>query len=304
MSIGLVIYLALAISMSKAEWRGLQCPGIAIEVQDSTNCAFVSSDSILKELGNLPSIITRAPIASIDTDSLERVLSTLPTLEGAEVVRQPDGMLYIKVLPMQPVARIFALDGSSYYINRQGKRMPAQLRYRIDVPVIVDEGAEAFDPMHILPVIDHIERDSTLKYSITAINVARDGDIFVVPAITGMVVNLGDTADLDDKFARFGTLCRKALPHKGWDTYDTISVKWKGQLVATHRNKNHGRIELPVGDFQDEEYDDIENMTTDIPKTPTKSDEKSTGKPGKAPTSDPKVKKADTKDTKTVKRNP
>lgn len=304
LSIGLVIYLALAISMSKAEWRQLQCPGIAIEVQDSTNCAFVSSDSILKELGYLPSVITKTPIASIDTDSLERVLSSLPTLEATEVVRQPDGMLYIKVVPMRPVARVFAHDGTSYYINRQGKRMPAQLRYRIDVPVIVDEGAETFDPMDVLPVIDHIESDSTLKYSITAINVARNGDIFVVPAITGMVVNLGDTTDISDKFARFGTLCRKVLPYKGWDTYDTISVKWKGQLVASHRNKSHGRVQLPVGDFQDEEDDDIENMTTDIPKTPTKPDDKNADKTAKTAKPAPKDKKADSNNANPTKKNP
>lgn len=251
--------------MAKAEWRAMPLAGIAIEVEDSTQCHFVTSDSILQELGDLPGLVNKQALSSINTDSLERLLNLLPTLEESNVVRRPDGLLHIKVVPMRPVARVFANDGTSYYVNRQGKRMPAQLRYRIDVPVIVDEGSADFDPMYVLPVIDYIENDSALKTTITAINVARNGDILVVPSITGLIVNLGDTSIIANKFDRFNTICRKVLPYKGWDTYDTITVKWRGQLVASHRNKSHGRTQLPAEDFYDEEDDDIENMTGDTP---------------------------------------
>ncbi len=278
--------MAVGISMANAAWREAPMTGIAIEVQDSTECRFVTSDSILQELGSLPKMINKLYLNGVNTDSLERLLNAMPTLEGTQVVRRPDGLLYVNVVPMRPVARVFAHDGTSYYVNRQGKRMPAQLRYRIDVPVVVDEGSEGFDPMYTLPVIDYIEQDSVLKHTVTAINVARNGDIFVVPSFTGMVINLGDTTVIANKFDRFNTLCRKVLPLKGWDTYDTISVKWRGQLVATHRNKSHGRTQLPAETFLDEEEEDIENMTTDIPAKPKnqnpKTDKSPATKPGQS----------------------
>lgn len=270
--------------MAKAEWRAMPLAGIAIEVEDSTQCNFVTSESILQELGDIPGLVNKQAISSINTDSLERLLNLLPTLEESNVVRRPDGLLYIKVVPMRPVARVFANDGTSYYVNRQGKRMPAQLRYRIDVPIIVDEGSDNFDPMYVLPVVDYIENDSALKTTITAINVARNGDILVVPSITGLIVNLGDTSIIANKFDRFNTLCRKVLPYKGWDTYDTITVKWRGQLVASHRNKAYGRTTLPADDFYDEEDDDVETMTGD---TPVK---KEAPKPPKPQATKPKTK--------------
>lgn len=36
---------------------------------------------------------------------------------------------------------------------------------------------------------------------------------------------------------------RKVMPYKGWEAYDTISLKFEGQVVATRRDKsrlNHG----------------------------------------------------------------
>ena len=59
----------------------------------------------------------------------------------------------------------------------------------------------------------------------------------------------------------------KVLPVKGWDYYDTISVKWGGQVVATRRLKS---IPEPFIRFDQEgdETDDenLDNMLADTPQ--------------------------------------
>ena len=54
----------------------------------------------------------------------------------------------------------------------------------------------------------------------------------------------------------------KVMPYKGWDEYDTISVRFRGQIVATRRDKtllNHG----PATD--DNEVDPEEATLPDDP---------------------------------------
>ena len=49
------------------------------------------------------------------------------------------------------------------------------------------------------------------------------------------------------------------MPAKGWDTYDTISVKWNHQVVATKRNKAV-RQEWVYDPADDEAAPDMETM--------------------------------------------
>jgi cell division protein FtsQ len=67
----------------------------------------------------------------------------------------------------------------------------------------------------------------------------------MVPCIRGHVINFGDTSRIKDKFDNLLTMYRQVMPYKGWNTYDTISVKFKGQVVASRRNKalpDHGAV--------------------------------------------------------------
>nr|CDL66449.1 unnamed protein product [uncultured bacterium] len=52
------------------------------------------------------------------------------------------------------------------------------------------------------------------------------------------------------------------LPVKGWNFYDTISLKWDHQIVATRR-KPGSRLNIAIADENDEEKpDNIETMTS------------------------------------------
>ena len=57
-----------------------------------------------------------------------------------------------------------------------------------------------------------------------------------------------------------GILYRKVMPAKGWNTYDTISVKWSHQVVATRRYIQQ-RAEDTYDPDDDEPAPDMEMMT-------------------------------------------
>ncbi|MDE6653133.1 MAG: cell division protein FtsQ/DivIB, partial [Muribaculaceae bacterium] len=148
-----------------------------------------------------------------------------------------DGTLRIDVVRLIPVARVIDSAGTNYYINRSGKRMQASIRYSMDVPVITGNFAGRITPSLAFPLLDYLNTDPDMAALTSSINIAPNSDVILVPSIKGHVVNLGDSADLPNKMARLKVFYKKVMPVKGWEYYDTISVKWRGQVVARRRDR-------------------------------------------------------------------
>ena len=69
-------------------------------------------------------------------------------------------------------------------------------------------------------------------------------------------------------FAKLKLFYREVMPKRGWNTYDTISVKWNHQVVATRRTKAVVKP-LDYDPEDDEQAPDIETInvnTTDAGK--------------------------------------
>ena len=115
----------------------------------------------------------------------------------------------------------------------------------MDVPVVKGNFNEEFTARQVLPVVRFIEKDPIMSQLVGMIY-APDGDnIMLVPRIHGHMINFGDTTRLPEKRDALLALYRKVMPYKGWETYDTISVKFRGQVVATRRDKrraDHGTV--------------------------------------------------------------
>jgi hypothetical protein len=110
-------------------------------------------------------------------------------------------------------------------------------------------------------LLDYIAADQGLDALVSTVKQERNGNITIIPSIRGHVINFGDTSMLADKFARLRTFYREVMPVRGWETYDTLAVKWRGRIVATRRNKALGQSLLVANN---EEFDDIDDMETMI----------------------------------------
>ncbi len=190
-------------------------------------------------------------VSKVNTLHLQQMLNSVDNIEWARCSRTSADRLHIEVIPMKPVARVFDGD-SSYYINRQGKRLTASLRYRSDVPVIQGHIADAASAIRLLPLIDTIASRPELRQLITSIRVNDRNEAILIPALRGHVIDFGTPdADIANKFDRLLVMYRKVLPVKGWDFYDTLSVKFGHQIVATRRfpkEKTPTFISDPDGD--------------------------------------------------------
>lgn len=233
---------------------------LEIVLNNKNNQNFVTVASIESELADIPS--TTENLADIDISIIEKKLNEVVNIEAARVNRYPNGKIKIDVTPVIPVARVFDRNGYSYYINKQGKKLRADAIYHIDVPVItgyVDDGILA--AADLLPLVNYINSDSLWSNLTTALKIEKNHDVILIPSIKGHVVNLGDWRDLniDNKFRRLYTMYREVLPHKGWQFYDTISVKFSGQVVAS-KTKKQTPVPTLLYELSDAEEVSIDNM--------------------------------------------
>lgn len=239
---------------------GLQ--GDVVEVHDPDGIGFVRADELTAELQPLLGDLTRRRLSEINLDSLQRYLVGLDKIESAQVMRLNNNRLKISVVPMVPVARVWSSSGrGSYYVNRDGKRIKATSRYHLDVPQIAGD----CDATAMLPLLDYLNTHPDAGRLVTMIEPRDTANIILVPGIRGHVINLGDARNIDDKFHRLGRFYSEVLPVKGWEHYDTISLKWDGQIVATRR---HGKLpDLSIALIDELEHEEIDLGTLETPNS-------------------------------------
>lgn len=261
LSVVLMVYLTMALLMSNDMAAREMCAGMDVVVeQNGASRNFVTAAEIRRMLHEWKLDDTRRPASAINLQKIEDRLNGIDNIEHATVERLSDSRIRVSVTPMIPVARVFD-HGRSYYINRSGKRLTANARFRLDVPIVSGSFDATDRASALLPLIERIHNDSTWNALVAQINVdPRSRDVILVPMIRGHVVNLGDTANIDDKLERVMAMYRKVMPVKGWNYYDTISVKWGGQVVASRRLKSIPEPAIRFDQEGEEEFESVDNM--------------------------------------------
>ncbi len=215
-----------------------KCTGITINVLGTENKKILerTKSGIEIELSRYPEQILGIPVHNVNTCKIKEYLSAIPNFESVDCMINSENHLLVEAKPLEPVMRVFDA-GKSYYINREGKRIDAKAEFFTDVPVVCGNFNKHFTPENVLPLVKYISSDTRLENLVSMI-VARDGrNLMLVPRIKGHVINFGDTTRMKEKSNNLFLFYRKVMPHKGWMEYDTISVKFRDQVVATRRNK-------------------------------------------------------------------
>lgn len=254
----LAIALTAGILWARGKSQGELCSAIEVEVINADSTSFVTPQGVLSDLKGQGIEVIGQHMGEIDASSIEEALRKSPYLENADCVKCQDGRLLIRVSQLVPVMRVFDGD-ASYYVNRAGKRMGASSFYHCDVPVVQGHFTRKYPATRLLPLIDFIEKDSLLHSLVTMFQVNDTNNIIIVPNFSGHVVNIGNATGFENKFAKLKLFYGEVLPKKGWNTYDTISVKWNHQVVATKRVKAVQKI-LDVDPADDEQAPDFQTM--------------------------------------------
>ena len=249
----LLLLFAYCITMSvwaKAEADRHVCEGIDIEVRGQRKMDSVVVRGVARELARYPHRIRGEQLSRINTAAIDKYLTGLNTFESVNCMITSGSRLKIEIVPLVPVMRLFTGD-KSYYINKEGKQIESKAEFYTEAPVVTGRFNSGFQPKDILPLVKYIEKDPMLRELVGMVEAPDANNLLLVPRMLGHVVNFGDTTRLEEKKEALRLFYRKVMPYKGWEEYDTVSVKFRGQVVATRRIK-------PVAPTLTEDVEDMD----------------------------------------------
>lgn len=226
-------------SASKIE-AGKFVNNIDIRIKNEKKCRFIDKDEVMNILVNNRHVdIKHIPVSQLDLHSMEQIVAANPWVADAEVYVDNLHNLHVDLTQRVPVARVFEENGSSYYIDTALKTMPLSGRYIYyttvvtGVPVTKDDSAGMSVRAQVTKVVRFIESSAFWKAQVSQIIMSQDNTFELVPVLGHQRILIGDTSMLEEKFANLYAFYKNVSNRIGWDKYDVIDVRFKGQVVAS-----------------------------------------------------------------------
>jgi cell division protein FtsQ len=218
------------------------CTGIDIEIGGVNNNFFINKQDIIVLLQNSTGeMIKGRRINDFNLDTMEMEIKKDVWINKAELYFDKNGVLKVSITEKDPVARIFCIDGSSYYIDNNKNMLPLSDRHAARLPVFTNFPT----PLKVLSVKDSalledvktlslfIQKDAFLMAIIDQVNINNDRKFELIPKIGEQVITFGDVSGMEAKFEKLKLFYKKVIPVYGWSRYNRINLEYKGQVVAT-----------------------------------------------------------------------
>jgi cell division protein FtsQ len=251
----IIAYLAVALGFVLEKRERLVCNNIQVRIIDSLKNGFVADKQIMKLLENRGFKLIGKNINEINLEKIETAINEYPPIEKAEVYKTINGKLAIDIRQRNPVIRIMDSKNNNYYIDDNGYIMRTSGNYTsrviianghipADFPIVNRTNVMKFKKSpgsqnNILADLyqlgNYITKNEFWNAQIQQIYVDASGDFELIPRVGSHVIIFGDYNDCETKFDNLMSLYKNGLPVVGWNTYNTINLKFKGQVVCTKR---------------------------------------------------------------------
>lgn len=230
----------LVAAMQKKEAKA--CSGIEVDISGARSYFFVDEKDVLQVLKKNGAQKGK-PVASINLHSAEAALMKHAWIAEAELFFDTRQVLHAKVVEREPVARVFTLQGSSFYIDTAGHRLPLSDKLTVRVPMFssfpsakkVLSKSDSLVLADVKAIAQHIIADSFLNAQIAQVDITPQGTYELIPVVGRQIIRIGDAQQLDDKFKKLMLFYTNVWGKTGFEKYEVIDVQYKSQVVAVKR---------------------------------------------------------------------
>lgn len=148
-------------------------------------------------------------------------------------------VLHVQVQEKLPLARLFTINGSSFYLDELGQPMPLANNKTIKLPVFTGlpdslgvKGRDSALLQEIRTTAQVIAADSFWTSQVAQLDRTPEGEWELMPVVGDHVVKLGTLGDIDKKFHRLWIFYSQVLAKTGLSHYRVVDVRFEGQVVA------------------------------------------------------------------------
>jgi len=219
-----------------------KCTDIRIEISGIEEHMFIDEKDVL-ELIQAKGKVKGSTVASLNLRAMETSLETNPWVRNAEMYIDNQQVLQVQIEERQPIARVFTLQGGSFYLDSSGMRLPLSDKLSARVPMFTgypSDNIKLSKPDSVLlndivKIGQYVLTDSFWMAQIAQIDIEPGRQFEMIPVVGDHVVAIGNADDLDKKFNRLYTFYKQAWLQKGIHYYERLNVQYDKQVVAVKR---------------------------------------------------------------------
>lgn len=181
------------------------------------------------------------PVGQLEVERIENALETDPFVKNADAFLDAHAQIRVRIEQREPVLRVMDGSGSNYYLDINGAKMPPSRNFAARVmvatgnlpPYAPDFLTKKKSPLKDLFELNQaIAADDFLNSLIQQIHLTEGGDFVLVPLIGDQKIIVGGIKNLDNKFWRLKNFYKEAMTREGFQRYETINLKYRGQVVC------------------------------------------------------------------------
>jgi cell division protein FtsQ len=225
--------------------KQLTCKNLTVKIDYESGLVFLSEKEIKDRINFLSGedIIGRK-ISGIDFKTLEREVQKNPFVEHAEIFVDQQQNIIVEIVQKRPILRILNSDGVGYYISENNERIPLCDKFTSHVAVAVGKVQTHTDAKRdstvqnaLYNLVQYIRKDDFLNAAVDQIEVLDNGDMDIIPKMSGHIVHFGNAAeDMEGKFKRMKIFYNEGLRKVGWMKYKSIDLRFENQVVCEKRD--------------------------------------------------------------------
>jgi len=230
----LVSYVAVAGFIWRAGNPPMRYRDVKIVICDSLDAQFIEAGDLLSALRPDSVNPIGQSIESYDTYRLENLIRRNPLVRKVHCYHTPDSLLRIDIYQRHPILRIKSVDMmKDSYLDTEGQLMNYKYSRRpIQVPLATGHITPEIAQGPLYTLAKFLREEKLWENAFTQIYVENNGDIRLIPRVGDHTVLLGTIDDYEEKFEHLEIFYKKVLEKKGWNSYKTINLKFKGQVIA------------------------------------------------------------------------
>lgn len=231
------LFLLVLIGFATTKSDSKRVRDVKVRFLDQGGCYFTDNMEILDLLNNKSTdYIFTLSFGQIDLKDLEARVESHPFIKDAQVYHDITGNLVVNVEQAKPIARIFP----DRYIDDEGYLLPISAKHTARVPIVEIERKFSWKQniteleygKKVLALLKYIEADEFWKAQIAHLVINKKGEIALIPQVSKQKVYFGMPEDIKSKFKKLKIFYSRILPNKGWNTYASVNLKFKNQIVC------------------------------------------------------------------------
>lgn len=242
-TIGTGVLLLLIAAMRAKEDK--TCTGIHIELLPKGEANFLNKATITSLLtATTGKGVKGRSVKSFDLREMENRLEKNSWIRDAELFFDNNQVLQVKVEERKPVARVFASNGQSFYLDSGANRLPLSGSWTGELPVFTGftdkqgQPAAARKTLKEIVALSQVIRASELWMAqIAQVELKGNENFELIPSIGNQVIEFGSAADAEKKFRRLLLFYQQVLSKTGLERYQRIKLQYAGQVVGVRSDR-------------------------------------------------------------------